>query len=210
MSLDTFTNRNRLIAGLIILIGLIVLIVYFVASLLSRRTERPRLGHRSPIAALTYCGAELDKLCIVSFSQEVDGTMEVNFQIPDASYPDFILKINHNGEESTYECQRGEDHFTTVVCIGAPQVPGEVLQFKAISKDSNIPLAEGEFAIIGIALFTPEAEVTATVEGLTETPTETPTPTLTAAPAFNTPTPTWTPTAPSYPNPTSYPNSSYP
>ncbi len=210
MALDTFTNRNRLIAGLVILIGLIVLLVYFIVSLLSRRTERPRIGHRSPIAALTYCGAELDKLCIVSFSQDVDGTMEVNFQIPDASYPDFILKINHNGEESTYECQRGEDRSTTIVCIGAPQVPGEVLQFKAISKDSSILLAEGEFAIIGIALFTPKAEVTATIEGTAGTPTETPTPTLAAAPVFNTATPTWTPTVPSYPNPTSYPNLSYP
>jgi hypothetical protein len=204
MSLDTFTNRNRLIAGLIILIGLLVLIVYFVVSLLSRRTERPRIGHRSPIATLTYCGAELDKLCIVSFSQEVDGRMDVNFQLPDASYPDFILKIIHNGAESTYECQSVKDGFTTVVCIGAPQVPGEVLQFKALSKESSILLAEGEFAIIGIALFTPEAEMTATIEGTAGTPTETPTPTLTAAPVFNTPTSTLTPTAPSYPNP-SYP-----
>ena len=206
MSLDTFTNRNRLIAGLIVLVGLLVLIVYFVATLLSRRTERPRTGHRSPIATLTYCGAVADTLCIVSFGQEADGRMDVNFQLPDASYPDFILKINHNGEESTYPCQRVEDHFATVICMGAPQIPGEVLQFKAISKDSGVLLAEGEFTIIGIALFTPEAEVTATIEELTETPT----PTLTVAPAFNTPIPTWTPTASSHPNLTSYPNPSYP
>jgi len=204
MSLDTFTNRNRLTAGLVILIGLIVLIVYFVATLFSRRTERPRIGHRSPIAALSYCGAELNKLCIVSFSQEVDGRMDVNFQLPDASYPDFILKIIHDGEESAYECQKSEDHFTTVVCMGAPQVPGELLHFIAISRDSSIMLAEGEFAIIGIALLTPEAEVTATIEGTAGTPTETVTPTLTAAAVFNTPTPTLTPTLPSYPNP-SYP-----
>ncbi len=125
MSLDTFTNRNRLIAGLIILVGLLVLIVYFVATLLSRRTERPRTGYRSPIATLTYCGAVADTLCIVSFGQEADGRMDVNFQLPDASYPDFILKIIHNGEESTYPCQRGEDHFATVVCMGAPQFLGK-------------------------------------------------------------------------------------
>lgn len=200
---DTRTNRNWLIAGLVISIVFVILIVYFVTTLVSRKTDRPPLGHRSPAGTLEYCGADLDQLCIVSFSQNVDGSLQVNFQIPSFFYPDFFLTIDHNGQESRYECKRGDDAFTTVICTGATQVPGQMLVFKAYSKESGILLAEGQFAIIGIALITPEGAITATAEG-TETPTETVTGTATL-PLFETPPPTETPTSESYPNPTSYP-----
>lgn len=205
---DTRINRNWLIIGLVILLAVATLI-FSVIRLLSRRTDRPQLGHRSPVAALEYCGTDLNQLCIVSFSQVVDGDLQVNLQIPDFFYPDFILQIINNGQVSVYECQRGDDRFTTVICKGASQVPGQTLEFKVISKDSETVLAEGQFAIIGIALLTPAIEMTPTVE----TPTETLTPTPTKVPIFTptTPTPaTPGPTFPAYPNPTSYPNPSYP
>jgi hypothetical protein len=205
MSSEIITNRNRLIAGLVILLILVVLVIYFLVASLSRRTERPQLDHRLPVAALTYCGAEQDKLCVISFSQEVDGGMQISFQTPFAYYPEFLVKINHDGEETIYECERREAGSTSVVCTGKPQVPGVVLEFRVFSKNWGTLLAEGNFAIIGIALSTPEVEVSATLEGGTGTPTTTPT----FAPRFNTPAATQTALTPSYPNP-SYPNPSYP
>jgi len=197
---DTRTYRNWLIAGLVILIILTAICVYSAITFLPRKQERPQLEHRYPIPTLTYCGAESDELCIVSFSQEVDGGLQVVFQTPSRFFPDFLLKINRNGEESTYACQRTEANPTNVICTGKSQAPGEILQFRVFYKNANTPFAEGNIVIIGIALVTPEAISTATVETpfITETPTELPTP----MPLPRTPTP-------SYPNP-SYPNPSYP
>ena len=203
MSSETSTNRNRLIAGLAILTVLLVVVLYSLIQIRPREQERPRIGHRSMLTTLGYCDAEPDRLCIVSFNQVVDGSLQVIFQTPRSSYPVFVLRIQNGDRVSTYECQRIENTSTGMACTGDPQIPGQILQFTVFSRLSGTLLAEGEFAIIGIALLTPEAEQTATIEGLTETPTGT----LTPAPRFNTPTPTRTPTAPpSYPNPTSYPN----
>jgi len=199
------TNRNRLITGLAILLMLVVLVFYFLIASLSRRAEQPQLDHRSPVDALTYCGADLDTLCIITFSQKVDGDMQISFQTPFSYYPEFLVKIDHEGEESSYECERVEANSTNVVCTGKPQVLGEVLEFRVFSKNWGSLLAVGNFAIIGIALFTPEGEVTAALEGGIETPTTTPT----VASSFNTATATQTALTPSYPNP-SYPNPSYP
>jgi len=200
MSTSTFTNRNRWIAQLVILLVIALLLLYFVITFALREKGGPQIGHRSPIASLTYCGAEQEKLCIVSFSQLVDGGMQVNFQTPYAFYPAFLLKISNREAESTYTCERVESTSTSVVCTGAPQVPGQVLRFTVISKKSGTIVAVGEFAIIGIALFTPAVEGTGTIEVTLVTPTNLPT----VTPAFNTATPTQTLPGTSYPNP-SYP-----
>lgn len=197
MSLDDHTHRTRLIGGLAILTVLLILVIYSVGILLQRRSGRAQIGHRSPLAELTYCDAEQDRLCIVSFSQEVDGAMLVNFLTPHAFFPEFFLTISYNGEESTYECQRVEDSPTSVYCTGNAQVPGYVLHFKVISKNRGTLLAEGRFAIIGIALSTPEIISTGTLEEPTGTPTKTPT----AVSPFRTPTPVLGTPSPSYPNP---------
>jgi hypothetical protein len=195
MSLATFSNRNRLIAGLALLLVIVLLVVYFLIAFAVRGKGGPQVGHRSPIETLTYCAGDQDKLCIVNFSQVLDGGLQVHFQTPYAFYPAFILKISNNGNESTYECKSVEEVATAVVCTGASQVPGQVLRFTVISKNRRTVIAAGEFAIIGIALFTPVVDIS-------PTPTETPTGVLTV-------TPTRTLPATSYPNP-SYPNPSYP
>ena len=207
MSSENRTNRNRLIAGIAVLIVLIILIISSASILRQRRNGQPQVNHRFPIAKLTYCGPQQETLCIVSFSQEVDGAMRVNLQTPDSFYPKFYLTISYEGAESTYECQRVEESPTSVYCTGAPQVPGLVLNFKVISKNGGTVLAEGNFSIIGIALSTPEIITTGTVEGLTGTPVETPTaglPSRTPTLVQATPTPTLATPSPSYPNP-SYP-----
>jgi hypothetical protein len=207
MTPEILTSRNRLIAGLLVLLVLVIVICYFLVSFLFRKPEQPKIGTHSPIDTLAYCQPEQTSLCVVAFSQVIDGAMQVNIQTPYTHYPEINLKITTNGQESTYECKPMDTLATGIECIGASQTPGEVLNFKIISRSTGTLLAEGNFAIIGIALFTPAGAATST-----ETPTETVTPTETLlvtdtplAPRFNTPTPTGTRVPPSYPNPTSYP-----
>lgn len=198
-------HRNRLIAGSAILVVLLVLVVYFLITLLPEGEEQAQVGQRSPLPQLTYCGAEQDVLCILSFTQEVDGALQVHFQMPREYFPLFTLIIDNNGQESIYDCKRVQDVPNQIYCSGAPQVPGQILQFKVISRNFGM-LAEGKFAIIGIALVTPEISSTTTAEDATMTPDETQTavaPSRTPTPVQGTPTPSTTPN-PSYPNP-SYP-----
>jgi hypothetical protein len=200
MSLGTFSTRKRLIAGLALLLVVVLLIVYSVIAFALRGKGGPQVGHRAPIATLTYCGADQNKLCIISFSQVLDGGMQIDLQMPYAFYPPFNLKISHDGDESTYECERVQATATAIVCTGPSQVPGQLLKFTVISKDEGTIFASGEFAIIGIALFTPAVEGTPTIEATLGTPTGL----LTVTPAFGTPIPTQTLPGTSYPNP-SYP-----
>ena len=201
MSSEISTSRNRLIAGLLILLAFFLVLCYFLISFLFRKPEQPKIGSHSPVDTLTYCSEDEQGLCIVAFSQVMDGEMQVNIQTPYTHFPEFILAINRDGQESTYACEPMENSAIGVVCTGASQPPGETLNFKVISKSLGTLLAEGNFSIIGIALLTQESPLTVTVE-VTETVTET-----AIAPTFNTPTPVWTPSpnVTSYPNPTSYP-----
>jgi len=198
-----------LIAGLVIVSVLILLILYsLIRVLFPQERESLRIGHRFMITSLGYCTTEDNKLCVVAFSQDVGGGMQVILQTPRPSYPEFVLTIQNDAGVSTYECHRSKEAPTTKVCTGDMQVPGQILQFTVLSRVSNTLLAEGQFAIIGVALLMPEVEQTATVEGTAETATGTPIFLSTVSPRFNTPTPT--PLVPSYPNPTTYPNPSYP
>lgn len=207
MTSEMATSRNRLIAGLLILLVFFLLICYFLISSLFRKPEQPKIGSHSPVDTLTYCSEDQQGLCIVAFSQILDGDMQVNIQTPYTHYPEFVLTINRNGQESTYTCKPMENSAIGVVCTGASQAPGETLNFKIISKNLGTVLAEGNFPIIGIALITPESPSTETLQ-VTETVTVTETEIV---PTYNTPTLVWTPSPPSFPNSTSYPNpTSYP
>ena len=200
MSSDYHIHRNRLIAGLVILGVLLILVIFSAVVFVLPRDGQAQVGHRSPVAELTYCDAEHDRLCIVSFSQEVDGAMLVNFLIPHASFPKFFLIISYNGVESRYECERVEESPKSVYCFGDAQAPGYVLQFKVISKNKGILLAEGSFGIIGIALSTPEIPGTISAADLTVSPTPSLVP-RTSTPVPGILTPTLTTPSPSYPNP---------
>ena len=145
----------------------------------------------------------------MSFSLDSDGNMLVNFLTAGAFYPDFYLKIKRGEEQHIYVCQKVNKFATSVYCTGAAMPLGEVLQFSIFSINEDVLLAEGNFAIIGLALGTPEIVSSPTIG----TPS---TPSLTEVITLQTPTgvrltPTRTPTLPpSYPNPSattpSYPN----
>jgi len=137
---------------------------------------------------------------MASFSLDSDGNMLVNILTPGLSFPDFYLKIIHSKGESIYECQKVERFANNVYCIGEAMRLGEVLQFTIISIDGDALLAEGKFAIVGLALSTPEIAVSSPTVDLTASPT---------LDLLETPTPIRTTPSPSYPNPP-YPNPPYP
>src|SRR6185503_6376014 len=197
-------NRNRLIAASVVIAVLIVLLIY---GLLWWQSRRSGIGQRSPISDLGYCSSNDVRPCIASFSLDLDGNMRVNVLTPGLSFPDFYLKIIHSKGENIYECEKVERFSTSVYCIGEAMRLGEVLQFMLISVDGEATLAEGSFAIIGLALATPEfADLSPTVDlTASATPNELNTPT---PGGLKTPTPIRTPATTSYPNP--YPNPPYP
>ena len=200
-------DRNRLIAGAAIAAVLIILVVY---GLFQRQTEPPRASQRAPLSELGYCSSEDIRPCVVSFSLDSDGNMLVNILTPEDSFPAFYLKIIHEAGESIYECQKVKKFPETVYCIGEEMQVGEILQFLIISTREDSLLAEGNFAIIGLALPTPEDELTAVVTPTAQdeltavvSPTQPgPFGTVTATPTRPKSTP-----SPSYPNPP-YPNPS--
>ena len=195
MSEDIRTQQRWLIIGVATLVLLLILVVVTLIRSIQRNDGEPHIGHRSPAAQLNYCGSEDEKLCVVSFGQIEGGDMLVNFQVPRLFYPEFTLVINRFGVENSYECKEAKGISMGVTCAGASQVPGEVLQFKVISIEDGVLVAEGKFQIIGIAISTPENLLTPT-EGATETPFATP---ILPTQAISTPT-----------SPTSYPDDSYP
>lgn len=172
---------------------------------------QPQTNHRSPVSKLAYCSSSDIKPCIVSFSLDSDRNMLVNVLTPGPSFPAFHLKIRQGKGEGLYECQKVERFPANVYCIGDEMRPGEVSQFMIISKNGDTLLAEGSFAIIGLALATPEFALPTS----SDEPTASPTQGLaieTAAPTKSTPrpsTPSRSTPSPSYPNP-SYSNPSYP
>ncbi len=206
VSKEDSVNRKRLIAGFAILAALVILIVF-----VKWRMGQPQANHRSPVSKLAYCSSSDIKPCIVSFSLDSDRNMLVNVLTPGPSFPSFYLKIRQSKDESIYECQKAEKFPANVYCTGDEMRPGQVLQFMIISKNEDTLLAEGSFAIIGLALATPEFALPTS----SDEPTASPTQGLvieTAAPTKSTPRPPTPPpstSSPSYPNP-SYSNPSYP
>jgi hypothetical protein len=192
-------NQKRLILGISISVLLILIISGFLL-FKERQSRQSHVGERFPLQRLSYCSSDQVIPCIVSFSLDSNGKMLVNFLTTGAFYPDFYLKINQDGNDHIYTCQKVNKFATSVYCSGAALPLGEVFQFSIFSLKEDVLLAEGNFAIIGLALGAPEIVSSPTLgTPLTPSPTEElalQTPTLVRA----TPVPTFTLT-PSYPNP---------
>ena len=155
-------NRNRWLTAAIIVAVLIILLIY---GSLWWQSRGPGMGEREPIPALAYCTSNDARPCMASFSLDPDGKMLVNVLTPGLSFPAFYLKIIHGEGENIYECKKLQRFLTSVYCIGEAMRLGEVLQFLLISVDGDVTLAEGRFAIIGLALATPEfADLSPTVD----------------------------------------------
>lgn len=196
-------NRKRLFLGISISALLIILVISGLLLLKEQQRRQSSVDQRFPLQRLAYCSSDQVTPCIVSFSLDSNGKMLVSFLTTGAFYPDFYLKIKQGEDEHIYVCQKIDKFATSVYCTGAVLPLGEVFQFSIFSIKEDVLLAEGNFAIIGLALGTPEIISPPTLgTPLTPSPTgllslQTPTP------VQRTPTPTFTLT-PSYPNP--YPN----
>jgi hypothetical protein len=179
--------------------ALLILIVSGVVWFQARQSRQAEVSRRFPLQRLGYCSSDQVTPCVVSFSQDSDGKMLVNFLTTGAFYPDFYLKIKEGDVQHIYGCRKASTFATSVYCTGAALPLGQVFQFSIFSLKEDVLLAEGDFAIIGMAIGTPEIAFASTVETLsTPSPTEGPileTPTL----GQTTPIPTRTLT-PSYPN----------
>jgi len=197
-------NRKRLLLGISISALLVIVIISGLCLFNKWKSSQAHVDQRFPLQRLSYCSSDQVTPCIVSFSLDADGNMLVNFLTTGAFYPDFYLKIKQGENNHIYTCQKVNKFATSVYCTGAAMPLGEVLQFSIVSINEDVLLAEGNFAIIGLALGTPEVASSLTL-GTPQTPS--PTGSLipqTSTPVRATPTP-----KPSYPN-TSYPNPSYP
>lgn len=203
-------HRSHLIGIALVLVAFTALILGDYYNRMHATDEPAEIVRRWRTVELGYCTSADVRPCVVAFSRTDDG-MLVNLLLPTASYPDFYLTVRR-GESPPlrYECRKDEDNPHNAQCAGAEMLPGEALHFTLIALDGNTLLAEGRFAIIGLMLFTPELEPTATPPvtlspAETKAPTSTRTPTSTVTPfRLLTPTSPATPTAPAYPNP-SYP-----
>ena len=190
-------DRNRLITGVVIAVMFIVLLGY---GLVQRQKSDPSASQRSPLTKFAYCSAENIRPCIVSFSLDSAGNMLVNILTSGSDLPAFYLKIVHGNGESIYECEKVQNFPANLYCTGPEMRVGEILQFLLISKSDETLLAEGNFAIVGLAMPTPEEQLTLTASPTGEQPLETVTVTVEPTLVQSTP-------SPSYPNPP-YPNPS--
>jgi hypothetical protein len=190
-------NRRRLILGISISVVLVILTVFGLALWRESKRNQARVDQRFPLQGLKYCGSTPVTPCVVSFSQDADGNMLVNFLTAGAFYPDFYLKIKAGEDEYIYVCEKVDTFSTSVYCTGKVMPVGEVLQFFIISLHEDVVLAQGNFPIIGMALAAPGVFVLPTLTAIslpthvpTEVPTDDPLPESTPSPSY-----------PSYPGP---------
>ena len=149
-------NRNRAIAG-VILLAILMILMLPGAVLLFRewQSRQARVDQRSPIPSLRYCSSKQVTPCILSFNLTPDGNMLVNLLTNSRSLTNFYLKIRHNQIENVYKCRRVKRFSSSVTCLGKAMPSGEVLEFLIVSINEDIVLAEGSFPIIGLAIATP-------------------------------------------------------
>lgn len=186
-------NQKRLILGISISLVLVILTVSGLALWRESRRNQARVDQRFPLQGLKYCGSTPVTPCVVSFSQDADGNMLVNFLTAGAFYPDFYLKIKAGEDEHIYVCEKLDTFSTSVYCTGKIMPVGEVLQFFIISLNEDVVLAQGNFSIIGMALAAP---------GIFSPPTPTAISVTTGAPTDDLfPESTPSPSYPSYPGP---------
>lgn len=153
-------NRKQSIAAAI----LFVLLLCLGGSVLAWKQwqgEPGSVGSRDPLPGVGYCSSRQTRPCILSFNLDAEGGMLINILV-EASSPDFYMKVRSPEGEQTYECKRARKYSIYVTCAGESMPVGETLSFRMISPETNLTLAEGSFAIIGLALATPKISMTPT------------------------------------------------
>jgi hypothetical protein len=156
-------NQNRLFVGVVILVVFVILAISGSVFLFGEwKSRQAGIGQRVPLPGLGYCSSAGARPCIMSFNLDPAGKMVISIWTEDPSAPAFYLKIKRGESETMYGCRKAGGSSNTVACTGEAMPSGETLQFLMLSKRDDTLLAEGTFAIIGLALATPEFASTPT------------------------------------------------
>jgi hypothetical protein len=194
-----FSSRKSI---LLVLAGVVILALLALTwRIISLQKAAPETT-LEPVLKISYCGAEPEELCILSFGRDAEENMVVNIFSPNRKFPDFYLKIKRVTGESLYECEKDKEVRTSVFCYGDMVNLQEKMEVSLFSKKNDSVLAMGNFTLNAILISEPvqagKKDGTTTPESTVD---ETPTPTLLSK----------TPTVMNTPTPdASYPNSSYP
>jgi hypothetical protein len=191
-----------IILGIVVALGL----VFFARWLGGRNEQSAEPGSYTPVVGLAYCNDDQVRPCVVSFGIDANDNTLVNFLLPDLSFPNFYLKIVHEGRDAFYECQRIVAAPNNAYCVGEKMPPGESLHLMLFSKRDDVLLAEGDLSIIGLAFPTMGISTTAPSETMAVTEA----PDFTSTVPIGLETPTSSSTLTSTATPPTYPNLSYP
>lgn len=158
---EDHVNRKTLILGAAILAAFTILLIAGSVLLKEWKARQPEVSHRVPLPRLGYCTPDGLTPCILSFTLDAYGKMAINV-LTDGSGSDFHIKVQRGEAEDFYECRKARPYAVRVACMGKAMPAGEPLQFLLVSNQGNLPLAQGTFPIIGLALATPEVIPTPT------------------------------------------------
>jgi len=151
-----------------------------------------------PVLKISYCGAEPQDLCVLSFGGDLEGKLIVNLFVPDRNFPNFYLKIKRLAGENVYECEKNKEVPTSVYCTGESINLKERIEISLISKEDDRLMATGKFVLMALLLSSQRAGGQVTEM----TPIGNPEEEIESPPSPNNVTAT--------PPPVSYPDSSYP
>lgn len=205
-------KKNRLATNITIFMSIAIFALEGCSSFANKKSPSESTGQ--PVINLTYCNVNVQsKLCVASFGVENENKTLVNFIAEDPAFPDVSLKIQRNGIQNVYECQRVEDFPNSIYCTGEKLSLGETIDVEVFSKDEETLIAKGSFDISFLAISTPilsfSTQTSSTSPAFSETPSETsPTPQTTPSVAA-TATPQITPSITETPV-DSYTNPTYP
>lgn len=159
---EDYVNRNRLIAGIVILAVFMALVLFGSIILLRQWNSRQAVtGQREPLQGLRYCSSNQTRPCILSFRLDATGNMIIDL-LTDRRATNVYLRVRQDEHETIYKCQNVQGFSTNLACTGEKLPVGEAFSFVMVSTTNNLPLAEGTFPIIGLAIATPEIFVTPT------------------------------------------------
>lgn len=196
-----FSNPKWMALGALGII-LIALLGWAGWRILSLRTD-PQPTPRPVV--FTYCGADLEEICVLSFGRDGNGDTVINLFVPEKEFPAFYLKVIRLNGESLFECHVNEALPESVYCLGDAVNLEERLEISVISEDGDTLLATGRFTVTGIliasAFVTDQPQIS---DISTPQPRTNSTSTQTRTPASETPKFKTTLT-PSYPSSPSYP-----
>jgi hypothetical protein len=200
-------NSRRPATSLLVILCVPLL---FGCSVFSVLAPAPASGTQVPIQ-LERCSNYPAALCLDSFGLG-QGQLLITFYSPAAGSSEFFLKVWQGDAATTYPCTLADASPTTIYCTG-PLIPlGTPVKIDLYTKTGRIPLAEGEFALNGLAVPTlPSGEAgtsaspSGTPPGATAEIQVSPSRTLPAATAETPALATGTP-----PSGTAYPNPAYP